>query len=103
MPSSLKRVGENFLMIISTICTVEAMTTMKAMVRRNGVWVRTKVFRNQTLNEVMTSTKVLAAPRRQAVSTLEVTPKNGHSPRNIARVKLLTSRVEKKIHARLLM
>src|SRR5665647_3577984 len=103
MPSCLKSTGKYFLTAISTICTADAMTTMKAIVRRYGVVASTYVFRNQALTAVMINTKVLARPRRQAVSTFAVTPKNEHSPRNITSVKLLTRIVEKKIQARLLM
>ncbi len=68
-------------MTISTNCTVLAMTTMKVISRRYGAWGSTKLLRNHEAIEVMIITKMLARPRRNAVSSRPVTPKNGQRPR----------------------
>ncbi len=97
MPSSRKSAGLTFLIVISTICTSEAITTMNEISRRYGAWGSTNVFRNHATIEVIVSTKMFAPPIRSAVATRAETPMKGHRPRKRASVKLLTSIAETKI------
>ncbi len=81
IPSSRNSRGLSFLITISTICTTDAITTMKEMRRRYGTCVRTSVFSSQVNTEVITSTKMSAAPILSAVETRAETPMKGHRPR----------------------
>ncbi len=79
-------------MTISTSCTSDAMTRIKAMVCRYSIpnGIRMKYWINQVTTVATVMTKVTAIPMPRAVSTFLETPRKGQMPRNRARTKLLT-------------
>ena len=58
----------------------------------------TQVLSTKAASAVMSITKILAKPSRNAVSRRWVTPRKGHNPKNMDRVKLFTNKAETNIH-----
>ena len=82
MPSALYRAGTLFFRNISTTCTMEAITRIKAtvcMYPRFRGW-STKLSTAQQAAEAMAITKVTAMPIPRAVSIFLDTPIKGQMP-----------------------
>src|SRR6056297_4010636 len=79
-------------MTISTSCTSDAITRMKAMVCRYSMpkGFSRKYWINQVTTVATVITKVTAMPMPSAVSTFLETPMKGQIPRKRANTKLLT-------------
>ena len=86
-------------MMISTICTSEAITRMKLTVWRKTRLKGTSTYfcSRKVTSVAMAITKVTAAVMPTAVLTFFDTPRNGHTPRNWLRTTLLTNIAEMKI------
>ena len=95
MPRPAYRAGMLFLRNISTNCTREAITRIKATVRRYSRpnFCRKKLLVIQVITPAITSTKTTAMAMPTAVSIFLDVPRNGQFPRNWAS-KMLFIRIQ---------